>query len=80
MIQSSTRPAGCSAGSRAAANSSTTTVRPGRVLSSTRSQSCSMMVKPMPRLAAVEKPGTSVALGSVLKSIPGPSSAIATCR
>ena len=39
-----------------------------------------MMVKPMPRLAAVEKPGTSVARGSVLKSIPGPSSLIAICR
>ena len=39
-----------------------------------------MIVKPMPRLAAVEKPGTRVARGRVLKSIPGPSSLIATCR
>ncbi len=37
-------------------------------------------MKPMPRLAAVEKPGTSVAFGSVLKSMPGPSSVMATWR
>ena len=37
-----------------AATSSTTWVRPGPVLSSTRSQSCSMMEKPMPRLATLE--------------------------
>ena len=49
-------------------------------MSTTRVHSCSMMVNPMPRLAAVEKPGTRVARGSVLKSIPGPSSLIATCR
>ena len=39
-----------------------------------------MIVKPIPRLADVEKPGTSVALGSVLKSMPGPSSVMATWR
>ena len=54
-------------------------MRPGRELSSTRSQTCNMMVKPMPRLDSVENPRCRVALGSVRKSMPGPSSRISTC-